>query len=245
MATKLHTIIALEKSAKAEGQGALDKAYHTLQKTQLLAGLSKTYEPKDEDGEYLPGEFQKVQTLAGEVLADVSGALARMFDVVATKETTNTLAKGTIRVDDDTIAVDVPVGVLLWLEKQLVGLHTFVSKLPVLDPAETWVWSSNSNTYETVATSKTRTVKVMYPLTLAPATDKHPAQVQIASRDETAGTWTTVKRSGALESEFVAKLTRRVEALQRAVKIAREEANSVDAIENKIGPAIFDWLNRP
>jgi len=34
----------------------------------------------------------------------------------------------------------VPATYLLFLEKQLTDLHTLVSKLPVLDASETWVF---------------------------------------------------------------------------------------------------------
>lgn len=242
MPRALHTIIALEKGAKAEGQGTLDKAYHVLQKNALLSGISRTYEPVNEEGETLPPEYQKVQIRVSDVLADVSDALSRMFDTVATKETSNTIARGTIKVGATVIAEDVPVGFLLFLEKQLINVHTFVSKLPTLDPAEEWRWDPNSNAYVTDVNKKVRTVKVTYPLVLAPATDKHPAQVQIATRDEKAGEWLTVKRSGAMEAEAVVALMRRVEALQRAVKVAREEANSVTAIEVSVGESIFNYL---
>lgn len=242
MATALHTIIALEKTAKSEGQGALGKAYHTLQKTPLLTGLSKTYEPVNEDGEGLPAETQRVQVRTADVIKETTEKLSRMFDVVATKETTNTVAHADIVVDERIIADDVPVGVLLWLEKQLVNLHTFVSKLPTLDPAEDWHWSANNNVYATDASQKVRTVKVQYPLVMAPATDKHPAQVVLAAKDVTAGTWTTYKFSGAIPAEDVARLTSKVEALQRAVKVAREEANGMDVIENKIGPKVFGFI---
>ena len=40
---------------------------------------------------------------------------------------------------------DVPVTYLLFLEKQLVDLHTFVKKLPVLDASETWVFDASAD----------------------------------------------------------------------------------------------------
>ena len=61
-----------------------------------------------------------------------------MFDVVLTQDMGNTHAKADIKVNGQTILPNVPVTYLLFLEKQVVDLETFVTKLPSLDPSEVW-----------------------------------------------------------------------------------------------------------
>ncbi len=48
---KLNQIIAVEKGVKSGSLRELTDAHHALQKPALLAGISRTYQPKDEDGE--------------------------------------------------------------------------------------------------------------------------------------------------------------------------------------------------
>ncbi|MBA2680632.1 MAG: hypothetical protein H0U76_19830 [Ktedonobacteraceae bacterium] len=46
------------------------------------------------------------------------------------------------------------------LEKQLVDLHTFVRKLPVLDPSETWTLDSSADCWATEPVQTLKTKKV-------------------------------------------------------------------------------------
>ncbi|MFI7615087.1 hypothetical protein ACIBP6_28035 [Nonomuraea terrae] len=239
---KLNQILAVEKGVKAGGQRAVTDAYHAIQKAPLLSGLSRTYQPIDDEGEQLPPESTRVQVKAEDVLADVAKALTRLFDVTAAKDWTNTVARSDVVVDGQTLLRDVPVTYLLFLEKQLVDLHTFVAKLPTLDPAETWTFDDNAETWRTEPVKTTRTKKVPRNHVLAEATDKHPAQVQVFTEDVVVGYWTKTAFSGALPARRVNELLARVQKLQDAVKYAREEANGTEAEEREIGAAVFRYL---
>ena len=100
---------------------------------------------------------------------------------------------------------------LLFLEKQLVDMHTFIKKLPVLDPSETWISDAAQDCYATEAVETIRTKKVPRNHVKAEATEKHPAQVEVYYEDLTVGFWRTVKYSGALPARRVAALLERVE----------------------------------
>jgi hypothetical protein len=60
----------------------------------------------------------------------------------------------------------------------------------------------------------------------------------------TVGYWRTVKFSGALPAKRVSELLDRVERLQQAVKYAREEANNTEAVDQKAGEKVFQFLFR-
>lgn len=240
--TKLNQIIAVEKDVKSQGVAALTHSHHLLQKQPLLSGIVRTYKPKNDDGDWLPAESTRVQVRADGVIKAVTIALTRMFDVVATKETTNTQASADVVVNDRLLLADVPVTVLLFLEKQLTDLNTFVRKLPVLDPSENWSYNDAYDCYATDATATTRTKKEPRNHEKSPATDRHPAQVEMWFEDVVVGTWTTMKFSSALPAKRVAELLERVETLERSVKMAREEANNVEVIDRNIGRAVFDYL---
>ena len=238
---KLSQVIAISKGAKAEGERALTTAYHSAQSTPRLSGIVKTYKPKDEDGETLPSEGNRLQLQAATVIKDVENALGRLLDVELTKDAGNQLAIADVVVGDRVIAEKIPVTFLLTLEKKLVDISTFVSKLPVLDPGENWTWSDDKEAF-TATSETTRSKKVLRNHVKAEATDKHPAQVEVFGEDTIIGTWTTVKLSGALPQARVNELKRRVAQLQDAVKIAREAANSTIAPDREIGATVFGFL---
>jgi len=239
---KLNQIIAVEKGVKSKSFSELTEAHHLLLKPTLLSGISRAYQPKDDEGEQLPPESTKVQVKAEEVLRKTSATLTRLFDVTATKDWANCVATADIKVDGTVLLKDVPVTYLLFLEKQLTDLHTFVKKLPVLDAGESWVQDVSTDSWKTDPVQTYRTKRVPRNHVKAEATEKHPAQVEVYYEDVTIGYWTTVKFSGALPAKRVNELLARLETLQQAVKVAREEANGTEVTDQRVGEAVFGYL---
>jgi hypothetical protein len=239
---KLNQIIAVEKGVKSRSFAELTASHHTLQKQAALSGISRTYQPKDEEGERLPPESTRVQVKAEEVIRETSRILTKLFDVTATKDWANCTARADVVVDGRTILAEVPVTYLLFLEKQLVDLHTFIRKLPVLDAAESWSYDSSADCFATEPVQTLRTRKVPRNHVKAEATEKHPAQVEVYHEDVTVGYWRTVKFSGALPASRVNELIDRVEKLQAAVKFAREDANGTEVEDRKVGERVLGYL---
>lgn len=240
--TKLNQILAVEKGVKSATQREVTDAYHRIQKTPLLSGIARTYQPIDDEGEQLPAESTKVQVQADEILKGLGVTLTRLFDVTATKDWANCSASAGVVVDGVTLLANVPVTYLLFLEKQLTDVHTFIGKLPALDPSENWSLDGNTDTWRTNPVKTTRTKKVPRNHVLAEATDKHPAQVQVFTEDIVVGYWTKVAFSGALPQKRINELLARVAKLQDAVKYAREEANGAEIVDQSIGDAVFGYL---
>jgi hypothetical protein len=240
--TSLHQILAAEKGVKGRAERDLTNAYHTLQRTALLGGVSRTYQPVDDDGEKLPPESTLVQVNTADVIASVGKALTELFDVVLTKDAANQAATADVTVDGRVILPDVPVTTLLFLEKKLTDLHTFVLKLPTLDPADMWHYDPNRGYYATDQVQSRRTEKLPQFQVAYEATEHHPAQVHMHNRDITVGTWTTVKFSGALPAARVAELRDRVVALQKAVTEARQKANETPVTDRRMGEQVMDFL---
>jgi hypothetical protein len=232
----------VEKGVKSRSFAELTASHHTLQKQAALSGISRTYQPKDEEGERLPPESTRVQVKAEEVIRETSRILTKLFDVTATKDWANCTARADVVVDGRTILAEVPVTYLLFLEKQLVDLHTFIRKLPVLDAAESWSYDSSADCFATEPVQTLRTRKVPRNHVKAEATEKHPAQVEVYHEDVTVGYWRTVKFSGALPASRVNELIDRVEKLQAAVKFAREDANGTEVEDRKVGERVLGYL---
>ncbi|WP_435610727.1 hypothetical protein [Streptomyces sp. C10-9-1] len=239
---KLNQIIAVEKGVKTKAHHDLTAAHHGLRKPALLAGISRTYQPKDEEGEQLPPESTRVQVQAEEVLRDTARTLTRLFDVTATKDWANCTARADVTVDGRALLTGVPVSYLLFLEKQLTDIATFVRKLPVLDASESWVHDPSTDAWKTDPVRTVRTRKVPRNHVKAEATEHHPAQVEVYYEDVPVGYWTTVKFSGALPARRLNELTERLEKLQQAVKFAREEANGCEVDDRRAGDAVFGYL---
>ncbi len=135
-----------------------------------------------------------------------------------------------------------PATYLLFLEKQLQDLHTFIAKMAELDPGSDWSVDPGTGLYKTEATLTQRTRKVQRPITLYEATKEHPAQTQLITEDVIAGSWITIKYSGAMPAPRKKQLLARIEKLSNAVKFAREQANAVEATDKKLGKEVFDFL---
>jgi hypothetical protein len=242
VATKLNQLIAIEKGARSQANADVAAASHRVGKPELLAGIARTYRPLDDAGETLPPESKRVQVRARDAINDVKATLARLLDVTATKDTTNCAAKADLVVDGNSLAKDLPVTYLLFLEKQLGELKTFLGRLPTLDPAEIWSFDQVTDCWATEPAQTVRTKKVPRNHVLAEATDKHPAQVQVYHEDVVVGRWTTTKFSGALPAKEVGELQTRLGKLADAVKYARESANSTPVTDVKPGDAILGYL---
>lgn len=240
--SQLHEILAVVQGASARATREFTDLHRCTQVDTLVAGRSRTYEPRDDDGERLPDEGQRVQLIIENTLRTVASTLTPAFDVVATRDEGNTHAKADVVVDDTTILADVPAVTLIYLEKQLGDILTFVAKLPVLSPAQQWYEDERNGFHvsEPVVTVSKR--RVQKPLELAAATKEHPAQVRLIDVEEPAGNWTTILHSGALPATRKADLLERVVKLTDAVKVARTRANQAETSQVHIGGPLFDYL---
>lgn len=236
---KLNQVIAIEKSTKNRINDAVTAVYKAVQHPAIFDGFSKQYTPYDEAGDKLPPENRRVQVTAIDAIKDVTRSLTELFDVTATKDYANMKATANVVVDGKVFLEGAPVPYLLFLEKQLTDLHTFAAAIPVLDVAEEWSLDANAQLYKTKPTETVRTKKVQRPLVMYPATPEHPAQTQLITEDVTVGTWQMQKASGALPTQKKAQLLERIETLQKAVKMAREEANVIEAQARYVGSTLL------
>jgi len=241
-ALKMNQVIVITNGEKSRKQKELAKLYHLIQQPALFEGFTKRYDPLDEEGERLPDEDKKVQLTVNKVINDVIKVMENMFNIVATQDVGNCSAVADIVVDGITILEAVPATYLIFLEKQLIDIETFISKLPVLDPAEDWNWSDKVACYETRPKETHRTKKVQDVLVKYEATEKHPAQTELITKDIITGYWNTIKFSGNMKKTDKDLLVERVRKLTRAVKVAREEANSIEVHQMFFGTKILNYI---
>lgn len=239
---KLNQIIAVLSGRKSQSQKDITEVYKKLQKDALFDGISRVYLPVDEEGEALAPERKNVQYSARKAIADARTALSELFNVTATQDYSNCAARSDVVVDGQTIVSNAPVTHLLFLEKQLTDLHTFVGQIPVLDPSERWDWDQASDCFASEPFVTNRTKKIPRSHILYEATKEHPAQVEMYTEDVKVGEWRTVKFSGALPAQEKNQILQRIRNLQQAVKFAREEANGMAVEEVKTAGTVFEYL---
>ncbi len=239
---KLNQILAIENGIKTRVYADFTELHQATQKPALMNGFHKAYQPRDEDGETYPPESQKVQHNAAEVLERVAAGLTELFDITAIKDYANCAARADVVVDGRPLIKDVPATYLLFLEKQLSDLHTFVAKMAELDAGSDWNVDPGTGLFKTEPTATQRTKKLQRPIVLYDATEHHPAQTQLITEDVIAGQWVTIKYSGAIPAPRKKQLLGRIEKLTNAVKFAREQANAVETTEQKVGRHVFDYL---
>lgn len=239
---KLNQIVAVVSGKKTRNEKEFGDLNKLLQKHELFSGFNRTYEPLEQGGESLPPESKVAVKSVQEISSDAQAILVDTMDAVATQEKGNCGAKSDVLVDGDVVLSDVPIAVLLYLEKQLNDLHTFVGNFPTLDPAEQWKVDTNTGSYITDAVKAHRTKKIARPIVLYDATPEHPAQTQMIQEDVLAGYWTTIKNSTAIPASEKRAMLSRIGKLQEAVKVAREEANGIDVINFQIASPVLNYI---
>lgn len=237
---QLNQLLAVIKSRKNELNKTITNVYHIAQKKPLFEGIEKRYRPRDEDGEQLPAEQQKLQADTAALLKDVHAAFTSMFATAGAIDKTNAFAQGDVYIAGVLVIEKVPVTHLLWLEKQLTDLRTVVQSMPTLDPQHDWVMHDEGG-WASQPRYTTRSKKVPRNHVKAEATDKHPAQVEVYYEDTIVGDWTTVLRSGAMRNSQVRLYVERINLALEGVKKAREEANSQQVVDFTAAP-ILDYI---
>lgn len=239
--TKLSQLIAVVAGQKTRTKDSLTRVYQFFQKPDLFNGLTRAYTPRTEDGETLPSESKIVQQGVEPLLTEAFASVRTLWKAVADQDQANTKAVGYLTIDGRQVG-PIPVTHLLFLEKQLVDLRTAVSAIPLPDPTERWSRDAATGQLRSEPTQTVRTKKEPRVITLAAATDKHPAQVQVMGEDLPVGTWTTTKLSGTIQPTQKDALLARINRLIDSVKSARELANLAEVEETSFTDPIVDHL---
>lgn len=247
MRLKVHQIVAIIKSVKSKAEGAITSAYHIIQKQDLFEGFVRTYRPLNEEtGEKLPPESKVVQQKIKNVVDSFSAAIADLINQTVSLDRGNSLAKADIIIDGVVLARDIPSTSLIALEKQFTNLQTFVSKLPILDPSKEWSFDAAKELFATKVVENPRSIKKDTPVTLAAASEKFAAQVQLIKEDVCVGYFSRIDLSSAMLPGVKQQLLDNVQRLLKAIKLAREQANTVEVdIENTVGQTLLSYVFDP
>ncbi len=239
---KLNQIVAVVGGKKTESQRKLTELHKLSQKRELFDGMTREYRSLDDEGEGMPTEVKKLQMIVSEVVKDACTEMVEFMDAVSCLDNSNCFAQADVVVNGTVIASGLPVTHLIFLEKRLVDLETFIVKLPELGALEEWEWCDETNCFRSKPVQTMRTKKVPRNHVKSEATDRHPAQVEMYYEDVQVGTWTQTKFSGAIPSKKKSDMIQRVRALKEAVKCAREEANGSEASRKDYAQEVMNFI---
>lgn len=249
--TVLHELLAVEQGRAETSNRLVKEATKTLgTKRSIFEGLQKAHEVFDEDKQNLKQatEHKEVESTVDEQLDFVCKEVAAYWDVILQKDEANQRAKADIIVNGQVIVQNVPSTTLLGMEKKLTSLLAMYNAIPTTDSAVAWEKDENY--------AKAGVWRTKYPIErqhkvvvrdwqiVAPATDRHPAQVQEISKEEILGKYVITGFSGAVSPLDKAEKLERLTALIRAVREARQRANSTEVNNDLVfGEALVDFIN--
>lgn len=249
---KLHEVLAAEKTATNTRDTLAKETENKFGKgDQYFTGFVKTLTMLGDDTANVSIEAAARQdkALPTTVLATMEYYLAQWAkteDVLYQKNVTNTTALADLEFRGNVIATSVPVDELMGLETRLADLRKLLTQIPTLDASREWEQDTSAaqkGTWRAVNPQiTTKTEKVMTPVVLAAATDKHPAQIEKMTTDKVIGTFTLNVTSGATTAIQKANTLAVIDDLIIEVKKARTRANSVDVQTGKIGGIITGLL---
>jgi hypothetical protein len=243
--TKLNQVVAAEGGRKKAFDETITNAYHRLQQDTIFKGITRTYTPVDDNDENLPQEKTNVQQTVAEIVSETRSAWQSLIDTTVTKDAANQAARADIMLPTgETVASDVPVTTLLFLEKQMIDVITFIKKMPTLDPSIKWDHDETLDLgqWRSEVVQTTRTKKIPRNHVKAPATDKHPAQVEIFTEDKVVGYWDRLLFSGEISIADRNEMLGRARTLLDAIKFAREEANTMEVANVVMGENLLGYV---
>ena len=241
---KLHELLAVEPSLKAEAQRVLSqvKSIFTSGTTRLI-GQIRSYQPLEEGGEKFETEISNLATTTAAELDRIAETFGAWMDAAVQKETTNQDACADVMLDGETFLELLPATALLNLESKLAEIRQVYAAIVINDPTVKWEWDEQQGHYVSRPRVTYRTRKVPRAHVLYEATTEHPAQVEMYHEDIRVGTWTAIIHSGAFAPKERQARLERINALLRAVKQARQRANNEDVTSRRVAEKIFNYIN--
>lgn len=245
---KLYELLAAEATVSGQFKVLFTETMDKFKKSNsYFSGHVKTLtmledSPSNRALEASSREEKVLATNVPDTLSYLMDYWVKKEDVLFQKNRTNQAAVADIVFRGRVLATNVPVDELMGLEARLKELRELLAAMPTLDASKNWVPDTQRGRGYWVAESdvvSVKTEKVFVPLVLTAATDKHPAQVKESFVDKPVGSYTQRNFSGAAKSEHKADALGTVDDLIVAVRQARNKANTVEAVTDRIGSVIM------
>lgn len=246
----LHEQLAAKDQLEAQAAKCRTQLTATFSsKRHLFEEKRKSFTPTVEGYQPESAIESTLQSTVKEELDWITPFLAKGLDASLQVAEANTQARADIVLENgQLIATGVPATALLELDKRIAEVKVLVEAIPTLDPAKGFQLDTDHakaqfGVFKAREVRKPRTAKTKEVLELAPATEKHPRQVQVLDVDKQIGTIEEQEWSGLITPAAKADLIDRVEILARAIKAARSRANNVAVDRSRAyGAALIGYV---
>lgn len=247
---QLHEVLAAEKTVAGAWDTLLKETIAKLKSsTDYLSGIGRRLRmieasPANEALEQQETSLRLPTTNVVDTLDYALDVFAKAENLQYQKNATNRIAVADLVFNGVTIGKDLPVDELLGLEARVAKLREMILHAPTLNPSKNWGDSADiANIYLSDIERTAKTEKKLYGVELSPATDKHPAQVQAATKDSVVGTFETTHYSGAIRTQTKADLITLMDNLLVEIKRARMRANQTTVVDAQdVGGAIKNLI---
>lgn len=245
---KMHELLAVEADHAAVADKVLKEAINTFSKKEdHFMGQTRSvtmFDEKRQQGEDV-SETKELVTTVMDKIAYVSDTLVKHWDVVFQKEATNQQATAELVVGGVVLLKNLPATFLLGMEGKVKRFREMVEHVPTLSPgikwekdpdtgAGAWRWCDEKVSFKTEKTVKHKILDA--------ATQYHKAQIETWNEDVPVGRISVRQTSGMLSPAEKSALLERIDNMLRAVKEARQRANSIDAVNDRPIQAVMDYM---
>ncbi len=250
--SKLHELLAVKPTREGETDALMKD--HTAKfkgELHLFRKTKKVFEPASETAGVTPQSVVEEDTVLvtslKTELAFVLGKFSNCVDLLHMIDRANVSAAGDIVLDDRTFASGVPATFLVHLEKRLTQVIDLLTSMATADPAAGFVHdpSLGPDVLQAQPIRRERTAKIESYITVAPATDKHPAQVAKVTKDVVTGHLTTYNWTTLPTVHQKSLMIERATALKTAVVEARARANCVEVDQSPIFGEMARYIMGP
>lgn len=242
---KLHELLAAEGNVAATYNAIAEETLRVLARPTAFLRETVTVRHFDEAQRQLDTTevTDNTTTVTDRLTYSLGKAFASYINLLLAKDRTNQEARADVMLNGQVFLADVPATALLTLETRLGGLRKAFESIPTLMAGPVWEWDADQSMYRTATPTVTfRTKKTVRAVQLAPATDKHPAQVEKVPEDVAIASIERQGWSGMWTSRAKSDILARLDALLVAVKVARQRANRVDVVRLDAGARIASFL---
>lgn len=240
---KAHELLAVEGDLSQTATMMLAEATATFaKKPDHFKGHTRSLNYFDETrSKENVTETKVLVTTVDQKLDHVLTHLGAYYDAMLQKEATNQTAIADLIVNGKEIGKGLPATFLLGMETRLKSLREVVQAIPTLDPATSWEKDENTGkgVYVSPPQTEFKTEKKLEYATLAPATERHPAQVKDWTIDVRVARLETIHRSGMWSVARKAEVLDRIDTLMHGIKQARQRANLAEVVKVQIASNLF------
>jgi hypothetical protein len=245
--SKLHQLLAVESDLEGKYKRICEETKKVLNKPGLFTGSHRKLVMFDDSSKIEhPEEHQAMTTTVKERLAYTTDSIVSYFDALYQKESTNQKAIADLVVDGTVIAKDVPATFLLGLESRLKYVRSVYESIPTLAAGTEWKKSEDkgADVWDIVhPEEKLKTKMTFKSQILVEPTENHPAQIEKWEEQVAVGKFVKHMWCSMFTSNEKSEVLGRIDKLILATKRARQQANSVTAVNTHVGTAIMNYIN--